>query len=565
MGRSDQCGCSTAESLRPQQNSAQPNANTDLRETRLHPFQKYWCGNSPSRSDWAQGAIPNGSSQGVGEIVHSPTQQGEAALLLPGLAPILQSADPTHAIIQSRRQHARTRSRGCKTVTASRVMFAANGQWAQPPPSVANSILHPYPLQALSNSNCNSPGRKIGLHTKIRYRTESCCIPTSYYNKWMTEREGEREDGIVSNTTDTLSRLWPTFDWNWSSDYGSPTELIECWNIPTNYGETYGLFYRTGRGAPYQVLLHAIRMVNQYYGAIRDTSSTGSLCQSGGQSQGQALFTLGMVQGLGMDQPITGDNTCLLRIAVADRENSVGVTETTTVCPSSLNSSKTRSCSSRVKLAGDALRDHVPHWDDFQVVTEYLDGFPYWHADTSSSKPGPDTGPWKAFSASRGLVLFSPAFISYCGQVLDDLLLKAHICMDYGIYADDESAKQAASKFARYALRVVAEVGEILIHELGHKWAGTGHCEGDNKCCFDKAGQRWLCRVIAGQGLPFSAFTPTSPTDFPSTTSQHRTNAQCGGTAYGTSCSVSSGLEQVGSSWSFCNDACDTQIGDGSC
>lgn len=522
----------------------------------IQPYSPYWCGNSPPSTLDQGGRIESGGRRGAHDGARELEADSEIdALLIPGLGPIPLSGDPTQAVRRAR--SSRTAGRCSCIGSTGPVQFAKTGAEGVPPPGPAGTVMLPSLALGLRPGEvCGALGAPLGaFYTRLSYRTESCCISSAFYRQWIAEREQGVTTGVVSGTSDALDALWPDFDRRWTSEHGAPGGLIDCWALPLDYGATDGLFFRSGRGAPYQTVLHALRLVNHYGWSIRDTSASGNLCVAeGGQDTGQAVFSMGMVQGLAMDHPMTSGKPCFLRVGVGDNDDDIGVTRVTTVCPDSVNREKERSCSSRVRSTG--YRIELEKWDSFVLELSLDQGYPIWVANPSRpGGVGPVWGSWKGYSSDRGLVLLAPAWVSYCGQVVDDLLYKAHLALDYAAYVGDADVEATARRFAGYALRVVAEVGEVLIHELGHKWSGSKHCDGEHKCCFDKAGQRWLCRCIAAQGLPHSVFRPIVPTDFPSGSVSFLGDSQCGDAYYGTSCTIAD-VGEAGSKWSFCNAGC---------
>ena len=84
---------------------------------------------------------------------------------------------------------------------------------------------------------------------------------------------------------------------------------------------------------------------------------------------------------------------------------------------------------------------------------------------------------------------------------------------DYGAWAQACGVSKA-ELFARTmegcsALRILASWGgSRLIHEIGHNYFGSGHCEESHRQKFDKAARRWQCKLIAYLGLPLHNHVP---------------------------------------------------------
>lgn len=81
---------------------------------------------------------------------------------------------------------------------------------------------------------------------------------------------------------------------------------------------------------------------------------------------------------------------------------------------------------------------------------------------------------------------------------------------------DWQAGRAAATQMASFALRLAANWGYRLIHELGHTYTGgSNHCV-DFDCCFELAAQRWLCKVEGRLGMPFCPYSDSDGTDFSS-------------------------------------------------
>jgi hypothetical protein len=93
-----------------------------------------------------------------------------------------------------------------------------------------------------------------------------------------------------------------------------------------------------------------------------------------------------------------------------------------------------------------------------------------------------------------------PIRLAFDGVRCDYALFLARIAHDYWLESHDWDYLAYASRLARFALRVIASWGKLLIHEMGHTFLGLGHCEWD--CCFDVAANAWLCKVRGWLGLP---------------------------------------------------------------
>lgn len=90
--------------------------------------------------------------------------------------------------------------------------------------------------------------------------------------------------------------------------------------------------------------------------------------------------------------------------------------------------------------------------------------------------------------------------------------------MDYAAWAwarggDGLTPLNVAFRVARYALGVLVDLGRRMIHEAGHTFLGSGHCDPWG-CCFDVAAEAWACRVQAWLGIPRQGYEPRYGGDY---------------------------------------------------
>jgi hypothetical protein len=108
---------------------------------------------------------------------------------------------------------------------------------------------------------------------------------------------------------------------------------------------------------------------------------------------------------------------------------------------------------------------------------------------------------------------FPPSNLAFDGFVCDQIFFRARMIYDYvrnnipimnpngaGFNPAYVEGMNAAQLIARYALRIIAEWGYHLVHEVGHTYLGNMHCKWG--CCFELAAQQWLCKVRGHLGLP---------------------------------------------------------------
>ncbi len=102
-----------------------------------------------------------------------------------------------------------------------------------------------------------------------------------------------------------------------------------------------------------------------------------------------------------------------------------------------------------------------------------------------------------------------PEVLAWEAFVCDYILFLSRLAFDCArdptigqTHAQRDAYRQHAWDLGRYALRILASRGRILIHELGHAHNGSGgHC-GNGDCCFELAAQHWLCSMTSAWGMP---------------------------------------------------------------
>ncbi|MCP4808890.1 MAG: metallopeptidase family protein, partial [Proteobacteria bacterium] len=146
-------------------------------------------------------------------------------------------------------------------------------------------------------------------------------------------------------------------------------------------------------------------------------------------------------------------------------------------------------------------------WDDWET--------PRWDSLRRIWTPGNVTTPWAQWCAFKAVqfggtaISFAPSWVAWVGYLCDWLMFEARMAYDYYRDTGISSYQTKATQMARYAQRLIAQVGVTLIHEIGHSWANDGgsHCSTAVQCCFEVAAYRWLTAMEARFGLPYQLWT----------------------------------------------------------
>lgn len=297
--------------------------------------------------------------------------------------------------------------------------------------------------------------------------------------------------------------------------------MLRCYNLPrTDWGDLITakghppMFWSNGWGSPYRVYLFTNQLVAATAGLIEDRCTTSSLCQGFGGWFQRVLK--GHVDATNVD---TGPCKVQLHFRSADAATAwsppTGDATWYDTCPGgesvvgTVGPSDERSCSNGFKpstgVAGRAWDQWDLSWDESRKVLFPSDGIFTFGPNTILPNPGTDV----LAHGHDFKVVQHPSILAATGVMCDYLLFLGRLAYDY--YRATWSASlrpswrvlpRRARTFARYALRLLAERGRLLIHELGHTYTGGGHCGSSNACCFEYAARLWESRVVANMGLP---------------------------------------------------------------
>ena len=162
----------------------------------------------------------------------------------------------------------------------------------------------------------------------------------------------------------------------------------------------------------------------------------------------------------------------------------------------------------------------------------------------------------------------APINLAFFGYVADYQLFLARMALDVGIQKFwenlwDGDISEAldyftdAQRLARYALGLMLEHANTVIHEMGHAYLGGGHCE--HNCCFEVIAEHWECKVRGLLGLAHQTYTTRGSSDWQADEAFFHQTAKCGkGEQAGHliySCDVHE-VGSIGEAAAFCSTGC---------
>jgi hypothetical protein len=308
--------------------------------------------------------------------------------------------------------------------------------------------------------------------------------------------------GVVGSVEDTLAALWPEY---WSAKEGDVDTfraLLGCYNLPETWEETGSVALHYGRGAPDFVHVNALRLIQTYRG---DVEYDINRLVEGDYSFGFEDFLYDALRGKKAEQR---DGTrCKVTVnyrSADDRfEGSYWY-----LCHNGGEEDDARKC--WLYFNPDAKGEGRP-WD--AETLHWVEGGNCYTGNESRSgchPPVTDTtnvgiGGWAG-------VTLHPLRLMFAGSTVDELLFRARLALDYAnaLKATDvvESlvVRAEAIKFARYALRIIVDHAELIIHELGHTWRSDAHCA--LQCFEDVCANHFVCKVRGRLGLPLEVWEP---------------------------------------------------------
>lgn len=502
--------------------------------TLLQPRQPSACGTPDPKATRIRHRLARRGKPGL------PLVPGPMALR-PGRRPPEYPVDPHRPSAVARRGHptvslAGVSAGGPDPHRDSALVASGRILWAPPSPPGATGA-----AGAL-------PGGPTSRPLTLAWRDTEVTLPRAFYLSYLStlnalraERSAEGR-GAVSSVSSALDTLWPEVRAAAAAAgaYGDRARetwrgMLQCYNLPretwvaemTAKGDDYRpMFWMAEWGAPFEVYCRIMQLVRTYADTAQDHVSRSSACD------GFSTWLRRAVMGEPVDNAVVSA-PCRVGIqfinADADTAYNPSLGGAAWVSTCSVGGielpTATGSCAAGYYVpVDDEDEDDVYEagrpWDDWEAMWDATDAilrpdradaphhyYPYNAADSSAHVP-----------LGRGLVLvrLHPTWLAWYGYVVDHLLFLARITVDYARWAARslplvkpkyEALLDTARRFARYALRLLVPCAELMIHELGHIYAGGGHCDwakypSTNDCCFGMAGARFTCFVTQALGLP---------------------------------------------------------------
>lgn len=368
--------------------------------------------------------------------------------------------------------------------------------------------------------------------------------------------------GLVSGQRDTLDAVWPRFMAARSAtgvDAATIRSGQGCWALPKGESNDDYWFWNNGWGAPHQFYLNTAWMLMAYYGWIKDSTEFGG----------------GLCRGLGR----------YVRDTFADEDplNTRGRACRPVINFVGTSGSGTAASNCRPKDSKECGRYHDSgnrgiDWDDWTAVFRGDDSRQrsYWaFADGEDwADLPPDGASTAAFAGiTPAFVNLHAAHLAGYGFMADWIMYLSRMAFDYWRSGEGSRAYYGVAwQLARYPLAMMANLGRLLIHEIGHIYMGDdGHCP--YGCCFEVAGQKWRCEVLGQLGLPWEPFHPAAAgIDFPNTWTVAYGNIASGGTDGGSrlqqrcrvefDCGSTPGVDNVESDFCVTETRCESTVDD---
>lgn len=376
-------------------------------------------------------------------------------------------------------------------------------------------------------------GGSSGRDVWFGYRDTEFTVPSRWLVRYQSALArqyalGTGEDvGIASGVDRALSVLWGDV---WTVvraaavDLAGFDSLLSCYNLPTDTmpADIDARFWHTGWGPPLQFYRWTNALIVAFSRQIEEPCTHDEHCD------GFAEFVDSVLRGETSKTDGLGAGPCKLRFRMMNDDTAHAFVAGTSdsrerwICGEYAGSRT--DCDEgflmRVSGRGRVLADTGSPWSHGLPPSRFDTVANAWIARGGSTHP---SGSLSAPPSSSGVVAYvydgtwsvtlRPELLSWYGYVCDYILYLARMALDYaqdplGAPASDRAGYRAkAAELSRYALRIMADQGRLLIHELGHVHNGSGgHCSRGN-CCFDLAGHRWRCALSAILGLPMDTGT----------------------------------------------------------
>jgi len=397
-------------------------------------------------------------------------------------------------------------------------------------------------LDDLPIENFVDGGCQLG-EVRIQYGTVGFCIEKKWLEDYLNGRRKQ------STPEQIMDALWGPFRAAMSAqgiDLSTVHGLIGCFAVDNNEAARRSMFWRTGRGAPYQFLVNTLALVGAYarhatdplewprctdfddflFDVVRGKKPKSSVALYGA-TQAWCKVVVNVRGGGGLVDNEFGREFQQSTCDESDRWsnppyawpcNTFRYDHTSTPCYADpwtmplYNMTLGKDPLGNPVLLSSAYGEPV----DYGAVGRGCDGETAW-ADVD----------YFAFN-------LPPARLSWFAFVADYVMFLAQIAQDYGLSTGASDASEAAKWYARYALRLMSSLGKTIIHELGHIYmADGGHCSAKFECCFERSAAQWMCKVAGVLRMPWPYFYLDHTAD---PGDQFVPKAVCGREADGTAC-----------------------------
>ncbi len=476
-----------------------------------------------------------------------PASERESRSLTPGVilraspaGELRQDISSTAALLEAARRIVRQRKAGGESWLVAR-RTEADG-WMGPNPTDSGHIPGPH-----SHLDSLLPGAASPAFT-ITYRSESFSFDAgTWLDEWMFEYAGF-DLGLdrMTSPLDVTARLWdPLYDQYVAAGGNSRTlgyfiGILGCYGLPTttmsaemDYVFWYGFF-----GAPFTLWMYSCAMVYAFADEASD-QTTSSDCGGASCCAGYTTFLRTVIAGGSSGVPSHSTtrpptSSCMNIHFIGGAYGATPAAACDTLVPDKVCDEYSLACVGAgwndwytALGAGSTFADIIAPghyiYDPGSVAS------PASEADCgadNAAPTGPQTGCGNNWYGDNWNVTFGAAPLAFDGYTSDVIMFLSQLVYDYTranerpYYWDGWKIKANAAYFdgmdtarriSSYALRIAAQWGYHLVHEIGHTYNGDYHCT-PWSCCFELAAQRWLCKVEGLLGLPFCEYY-TDPTD----------------------------------------------------
>jgi len=426
-------------------------------------------------------------------------------------------------------------------------------------------------LRGTSTASTRAPFRTALGRTEsiwFGYRDTEFTVPATWYRMYQADLAGQHAGdireryGMVSGVNEFLAMAWADFASVFASTGVRDTvwlDMLSCYNLPreTMPDDIGAQFWHSGWGPPYWVYRTINALVMSYAAYINEPCTGDEHCEG--------LWRF-IKDGLSGDE-VTNRHGVSCRFSFrfmnTDADNArVGASgETSDAFRCGSKKGDAYACNEGFLVTYWYPGDEVPPgtvvgpaglfgrlyvdrgypWDSGLPPSHMGSSSHQWYPAKDAWTTNPGNMPMPAMTS--GIIAYvldrtftvtrRPSNLAWRGYVVDSILYMARLAYDCaesrisGLSDEERSAYRTRSyELGRYALRILAEAGATLIHELGHVHNGEGgHC-GHGQCCFELAAQRWTCALIETMGLPLRAGgSPHSDTW--TTRSYRESNGEC--------------------------------------